>query len=60
MPLDMHKELLHFLTQHIDIHGADHRSERYVNQCCDLWKDKYGKTADQVRQKAIQYWEKNK
>lgn len=56
MPLDMQKELLHFLTQHIDIHGADHRSERYVNQCCDLWKDTHGPIAEKVRQKAMEYF----
>jgi hypothetical protein len=56
MPIDIKSELLRFLTEHVKIHGADFRSEKYINECCDLWLPKYGKAAEKVRGEALKFW----
>jgi hypothetical protein len=55
MAVDIKAELLRFLVEHVKLHGADWRSESYINANCDLWAPKYGKTAEAVRAEAMKF-----
>lgn len=57
MSLNILDELVKFCEQHINNHGANHRSKLYIEECCKLWEVQFDKgTAKKIYGLAMDHY----